>query len=806
MKRLEESREAGKIVMLEPRRAAAVAAASRMAELINEKTGGRVGYSVRLERNVSERTRIEVLTEGLFIRRLQSDPSLQEIRTVIFDEFHERSVYTDLALAFMLDLRRMGSRVRMLLMSDTMDAAKTAAFLNHAENRSLDSEVPVIECPGSIFPVETEYLPLGRRFKLGTETADALERILAADTVKSKGDVLVFLPGKREIEDARSALAASDLPCIKDREILALHGSLPLNEQRKIIAPDRLSPRRRIILSTNIAETSLTIPGITLVVDTGYVRLERFHIPTGMNRLALENASMRSADQRRGRAGRLEPGACVRLWEQGDARPEETEPAIRRVDLSGLALECLIWGLSSRESLMWLETPPDAAWQRSMGLLALLGASDKAGKVTDKGRELARLGLEPRLASLCVAGRAKGLLSLACVSAAILSERDGSGIAGDGDFRRRLETLRSSPGSQWSKTIAETAGDLMNRMGNNSGPAFSWTMEEEAGVGELLAEAFPDRIARNQGACGTGGVFRFPSGREARIEGPLENAEWIAAAEVDAGERLGFIRLAAPLSAEKALELLEKDAAADAVVEWKGLVPRTILRRSAGRLLLLEEKRQSTREEAAAALPALLAEKGLGVLPWDEEKGACLRLLERIRFFAANAKNAGLSGTGTLPEPGAWTGEALIRDAVLWLGPFVWDSQNPGAGPVFSNSSLKNALKTRLGWDLSAILDREVPGVFTLPSGRPRALDYRSGEPVLSARLQDCFGIAVHPRILGVPVVFHLLSPADRPIQITSDLPGFWKGSYAEVRKEMKGRYPKHRWPDSVQLLRGRQI
>ncbi|AEF82785.1 ATP-dependent helicase HrpB [Leadbettera azotonutricia] len=799
----EERGDHGRIIMLEPRRAAAAGLAARMADLIGEELGSTVGYRVRLERKVSKDTRIEVLTEGLFLRHIQSDPSLNGVSAVVFDEFHERSVFTDLALALVADLRRMGSKVKILVMSATMDAQKAAAFLGDVLYPEGDQKIPIIDVPGKVFPVETEYRPLPQKTYLGKEVGAALCDIF--QNRDGEGDALVFLPGKREIADAEAALVRAGLG--ENFEILALHGSLPLREQRKIISPGQADKagrdksgqkKSRIILSTNLAETSLTIPGISLVIDSGFVRLERFHIPTAMNRLSLEACSLQSADQRRGRAGRLGPGSCIRLWNKNDPRPVETEPEICRTDLSNLVLECLLWGASGPDSLGWLEAPLASSWEKALENLVRLGcAQPNTGtggvKITSKGRLVTQLGLDPRLGCLCIAGKEKGSVDLACASAALLTDRDNSGIKGDGDFRNRLAELRNNPYSPWTRTIAENAGDLKRRLKEDSKIAFSWTAGEEADAGELLAHAFPDRIAqRQENDAGINGKFRFVSGREGIIEGALKNSEWIVAAEADAGERSAAIRLAAPVSNDTALSLLKSDLATELSVEWKGLIPRTMARRKAGRLVISEEKRISTREEAQADLGRLLAEKGLEILPWDEGKGEARNLLSRIRFFAQKADLPNIA-----MDPSFWTEEALIQDAPAWLGPFIWEGKKQDSAAVFSNSSLKNALQTRLGWGLSPLLEKQVPETFVLPNARPRHIDYSSGKPEIRARLQDCFGIKTHPAILGTPLVFQLLSPADRPIQITSDLPSFWKGSYADVRKDMRGRYPKHKWPEN---------
>jgi ATP-dependent helicase HrpB len=790
----------GRILMLESRRAAAAGISARMAELLGEPVGERIGYSVRLERRISPRTRVEVLTEGLLVRRIQGDPALPGISTVIFDEFHERSVHTDLSLSLILDLRRMGLKVRLLIMSATMDAARIGSFIDSVENRTGTDRTAVFDCPGRVFPVKIEYRPVPGKGPLGAECGRAVLGLLREG---APGDALVFLPGKGEIAAAARVLgeAAEGEGC----RLLPLHGGLPLAKQREIITPPPAGTGkapRRIILSTNVAETALTVPGISLVVDSGYARIARFHLPTGMNRLIREPVSRQAADQRAGRAGRLMPGRCVRLWEEAAPRPAESEREIRRIDLAGLVLECLLWGVRRREELPWPDMPPEPAWDRGLELVRRLGAANGDGGASPRGREIARLGLHPRLGALCLAGEAAGQGDLAAVSAAILSDRDGSGIAGDADFRRRLALIRrvleeapadpagaedaEAPARRsWVRGVLKTAADLLRRQGRGGGPR-PWTPAEEASAGELLKAAFPDRIARRIARRQGAAVFRFVSGREGTVQGPLGEAEWLAAAEADAGERSARIDLAAPLSPEGALEALAGELVTETVIEWKDLVPRSVITRRAGRLPVSEDRRPSLRTEILPELPALLREKGLGVLPWEE---GARRLLERIRFFAAYSGGQG-------PDAAQWTDGALSGTASEWLGPLVWGGGERSRGPIIEGGGLLRALEARLGRALLGELDRRVPPAFTLPRGKKRPLDYGAGEPVLRCRIQDAFGIDGTPRILGVPLVFHLLSPADRPVQITADLPGFWAGSYSQVRKELRGRYPKHPWPE----------
>jgi len=815
----------GRIVMLEPRRAAVLGIASRLAELLGENVGGRAGYAVRLDRKVSSRTRIEVITEGLLVRRLQENPSMFDGSgtgnvagwTVIFDEFHERSVHTDLALAFTLDLIRIGAKVRLVIMSATMDAGRVAEMVDETVVGCIDgrgspgSGVPVIECPSRVFPVETSYSPLPRRGPLGRECAMALADILAEERTNTEnpsplhGDILVFLPGRREI--AACAGYLNERGFGGDFDIETLHGSLPLEKQRRIIAPEKRG-RRRVILSTNVAETGLTIPGITLVVDSGYARIQRFHIPSGMNRLSLERISESSAGQRAGRAGRLGPGRCIRLWSAGlgagETMPAETAPEIRRTDISQAVLECLLWGVTKIDDLPWPDKPGQAAWESALELLGELGAIDADTQIrpTETGRQMAGLGLEPRLARLCIAGRDLGKASLACVAAAVLSGQDG-GADNSPDFAEHLSALRKDPGSPWARKVRESATDLLRRLGL-SGFA-PWTAVDEADIGEMMAVAFPDRIARRRDFGDAGnpqgstmafdeGIFRFPSGREARCKMPLAGMEWLCAMEVDSGERTGYIRLAVPVSDETALGALAKRISVEKTVGWNGLVPRLTETKKAGRILLGEKRRPCRREELIPFIPAMLRDRGLSVLPWDDNRGAPRKLLERIRFYVAQK-------SGESPN---WNDESLVDSASQWIGPYVWGGSDTGKGThkggIVSADSLCDALAARLGWEEKRKMDKLVPDSFPLPSGRKRPLDYASGEPAVRLRLQDAFGVSGPCAVMGAPIVFHLLSPADRPVQITRDLDGFWTGSYPQVRKEMKGRYPRHNWPEKPKL------
>ena len=796
----------GSMVMLEPRRIAAIGIASRMADILEEPLGKTVGYAVRMERRVSEATRIEVLTEGLLVRRLQANPELPGISTIIFDEFHERSLFTDLSFALVLDLCRIKPDLKVLIMSATMDCEVIAERINETEGRTGSQRVPILECPGKMYPIETEYRPPKNGESPVQCCARTIRNILqeapspASESYGKytgnmhKDGILAFLPGRREIQ----ALAELLTDLESDVEILPLHGSLPLSDQRRVLRGAGPG-QRRVILATNIAETSLTVPDVSVVVDTGLVRLQRYQLRTGMDRLSLEPASTQSVDQRRGRAGRLGPGRCIRLWAPQEERPPVTEPEIRRLDLASLVLECALWGAEDPESLPWLEAPPRPAWEAGRSLLFDLGAIDAQGKPTSRGKQIAHLALHPRLALLALAGKDAGKPALGAVLAALLSERDPSGIENEADIRLRLEAL-SKPSQQGRfKSIIDLAVDILHRLKADTVQPSLIPLDDIENAGELLARAFPDRICRAQEK----GSYRFMSGREARIRGRLVKAEWLVAPDADAGDRNGAIYLAAPLSKETALELLAPHFEKEVSVVWDGLIPKARETTVAGRLVIQEDLRKCNVTEAGTALAALLERQGLGILPWDEGAGAYSgpfrlhqkmsprNLLDRIRYYAKACSQSDPSMASN------WSDETLIAEAETWLVPFIWNGETSGEGPIITPETLLLALKERLGWDFLSTLDRKVPALFISPAETARPIEYHSGEPVVSIRIQEVYGMAESPRIMGLPLTFELLSPAGRPIQITRDLGRFWTGSYAEVRKEMRGRYPKHDWPEN---------
>jgi ATP-dependent helicase HrpB len=759
------------IIMLEPRRLAAVAVAMRIAELLSEPVGRRAGYRVRTSSRVSRDTRIEVVTEALLTRRIQEDPLLEGVGLVIFDELHERSLHADLALALALEVRRARPDLALLAMSATLDAGPVSSVLGSGSS----SPAPYLHCPGTLHPVRVEYRPISRERTSRWEEvfADGIARIFE----ETDGGVLAFLPGAAEIRRVGARLSAA----VGGRgEVLPLHGTLRLEDQRRVIRPPD-DGKRRIILATSIAETSLTVPGITAVADSGLARLARFHLATGLDRLVTEAVSAVSAEQRRGRAGRRGPGLCVRFWPESQRLVPRQDPEILRSDLSGLVLECALWGARGPDELSWMDPPSAAPWTQAREVLVMLGLVDDSG-ATPMGKTVAGLGLPPRLGVLVLRGAASGHRMLAAACAAILQERDGSGIERDPDFRLRLEAIRSGVGGagSWRSAVEAEMGRIARRLGPASAQAgYGWTEEQERGAGALLAGAFPDRLGRRE----PDGTYRLVTGRTAAFAGRPGNptraaGPWIVALDADAGETTGTIRLAAPVAAEQAERTLA-DAASEALeVRWEGLVPRGILVRRAGRLTLTERPQRLDPHLIVGSFLRELERRGLSLLPWNRQSR---RLLARLRFHARTRPD----------EAGDFSDSGLISTAPEWLVPRL----NPAGGHVIGPGGLSSAL-CALARRTAGRIDELVPAAIRLPTGAMREIDYEGAEPAVEARIQEVFGLAKSPLICGVPLTFRLLSPAHRPLQVTRDLESFWRVTYAQVRKEMRGRYPKHYWPE----------
>ncbi len=743
------------MLVLEPRRIAAVAAAARIAELLGERLGATAGYAVRLQRCAGPQTRIEVVTEGLFVRRLLADSGLEGIALVVLDEFHERSVAADLALAMLLEARRMRPDLRLLLMSATLDAERVAAFVG----------CPSLAVPGSAHPVSTRHEPCGAGFDAASIARSAQEAL-----AETGGDVLVFLAGAREMRQVQAELERADLRA----GIARLHGMMSLEQQREVIAPREGRPPR-IVLATNVAETSLTVPGVRAVVDSGFVRLSRFHPRSGMNRLVTERVSAASADQRRGRAGRLGPGLCVRCWARGERLAAETPPEILRAEISGAVLAAALWGAREPGDLPFLDPPPPALWQAAAELLRSLGAVDARLRPTERGRAIAATGLEPRLGAVVEQGVRSGAAPLACACAALLSARDDSSLREDADFRLRLQELRRAlaadrPPAAYAQAIRE-----YRHLASAAGGGRSLPSGDDCGP--LLLAAFPDRLAQRI-ECG---LFRLPSGRVARLRGALAEQALVVAVEADAGEATGTIALAAPVSREEAEEVLAHLVEERDEITWEGFSPRARRLRRVGAVVLAD--RPVARPDAralAASLASRVREAGLAALPWSRRG---LSLLARVQ--AAGGR------VSALPDFGE---EALLDGVEEWLVPFARADGGIDAG------SLDRALRARLGPRAAAALAREAPETLVLPSGARRPIVYGEGEPYVAVRIQDAFGLAASPLVCGRPLVFRLLSPADRTLQITRDLASFWRTAYPRIRPAMRARYPKHRWPEDPAL------
>jgi ATP-dependent helicase HrpB len=753
-----------KIVMLEPRRLAARAAARRMADLLGEAVGETVGYRIRLETRVSRRTRIEVVTDGVFTRMIQDDPGLDGIGAVLFDEFHERRLETDLGLALTLDAQAgLRPELRLIAMSATLDAGPVAALMGDA---------PVITSEGRAFPVEIRHLAAPAPKQMAEGVADAVELALA-----EPGGLLVFLPGGGEIRRVQRLLEGRRLgPGI---DVLPLFGDLDPGAQDRALAP---SPpgRRKIVLATSIAETSLTIDGVRQVVDAGLARGARYDPRTGMVRLETTRVSQAGATQRAGRAGRTEPGIAWRLWPEAQHRAlaARAEPEIAISDLAPLALELAQWGLADTGSLRLLDPPNAAAFATARRLLTDLGAFDGDGRLTGHGRRMAELGLAPRLAHMVLRAAEQGSGVLAAAIAAALSERDVAGR--DADLRARLELIERPAGNDAARRAREIARRLARQID------LAWGPVDPAGAGAVLALAYPDRIARRRAEAGR---FRLSGGQGAFLpeQDPLAGADFLAIADLDGQAPDARIWLAAPLTqAELELALGERIRTDDEVVfEPATRSVQARRRRRLGALVLGDAPLPKPAPEAvAAALIDGIRQTGLSTLPWTE---AAEGFRHRVGFAAR------LGGMEDLPA----FDEASLRDRLEeWLGPALAGRRTLGD---LATLDLLALLRERLDWNQLQALDRLAPTHVTVPSGSRIAIDYGADDtPILAVKLQEMFGLAETPAIAGgrVRLKLHLLSPARRPIQVTSDLGGFWAGSYKAVRADLRGRYPRHPWPE----------
>ncbi len=850
---IEPPARAGKVLVLEPRRVAAVQAAGRDAELAHGlsspalaalRAPGAIGWRVR--GGSQPGSKIEFITTGIFLRMIQSDPVLEGVSTVIFDEFHERSLDADLSLAFLLETRELVPELRLLLMSATIEPGRTAEFLGAGQ----------LDVPGRCFPVEDSYRPVDQGRAFARETAAAI-----ADFAEgTEGGLLVFLPGAGEIGAVGRELSAIGI------NSTPLYAALSLEEQRRVIRTQSESldegprgadrdgghpsnSRRRIILATSIAETSLTVPGITAVVDSGLARLSRYDPRTGLNRLVTERESADRAEQRRGRAGRLGPGRCLRLWNRTDVLPERAEPEILRTELSGFVLESAVWGITDPLKLPLLDPPPRASIDTARALLASLGAlADNSPEIgdpilgapisgdgaegateaacvpTELGRSAAALGIEPRLAVLAIKAARRGAAAAGAGLAALLeeglprqqdadsqgdldSELEALGMAGAGAGGRGAQSSTGHGDQRYSR-IADEARRIEAALARDSrhpGGDRPGGDGAGAGVGAILAAGFPDRVAKRVGSAPEGGLFQLPGGRQLLARGRLGAAPWIVVADADSGGAEGLkpgmdsgmraqarVFSGAALSPEEALTALEPLITESDELEWDGLRCHARRRKRAGSILLSETALGAAPAgKVQAALAARIAAMGLSILPWKE--GGAGALLARMRWYGR-----------AVPEPD-WpdlSEAALAADAADWLCPYAAS----GGGAIIDGETLRTALEGLIPPGRRLAFQREAPARYELPGGHSAALDYEAAlaaspeglpsGPSIEARVEDFFGQTDTPRLAGRPLSLVLLSPARRPLQITSDLAGFWAGAWKEVRKELRGRYPKHDWPE----------
>ena len=777
-----------RIVMLEPRRMAARAAAEYMASTLGEKAGETVGYRVRLDTKVSKQTRVEVITEGILTRRLQNDPGLEGVGLLIFDEFHERSLDSDLGLALALqgrELFREGPPLKMLVMSATLDGARVSELLGGA---------PVVSSQGRMFPVEVHYGAKAEpRRNIVEPVVRTINDVLANPET---GNVLVFLPGQGEIRRVEEALVQESSEAVRrsDTVVSALYGGLSLEDQRRAIEPPSEGVRK-VVLATNIAETSLTIEGITTVIDSGLAREPVYDPNTGMTRLTTKRISQDNATQRMGRAGRLGPGHCYRLWSEGQQNEMSARatPEILQADLTPLALQLLAWGVDDPVELNWLDSPPTGPWNQALDLLRSFGAVEGVSLTAD-GEQMAKLPVHPRLAHMLLLGHRWGVGELACDVAAQLSEGDTRRQHG-ADILRQLDKL-SGKVKQQAKQYRRICSDLTPSEGTPHPPRVSAPSE---GVGLLIAAAYPDRIGRRRQAKGN--VYQLANGRSAVLDDTdaLCQQEWIAVAE--SGGRAGFaedmVYSAAALDIDAVQKCLPELIVESERVEWDEKAGKFVAETQSriGSIVIARKAHADIPTETRSTLLLdVVREKGLQLLNWAENVESWRA---RVQLVTQTLRGSSQGEAGS-PQGEAWpdlSDEALLAD-LSWLEPYLADVRSL---KDFKKLDLKNILLTLLPWPLPKELDELAPERIEVPSGSNIRIDYTQSPPVLAVKLQEMFGAEATPTIVQgrVPLMIHLLSPAQRPLQVTQDLASFWRNGYEGVKKEMKGRYPKHPWPDN---------
>lgn len=772
-----------RIVMLEPRRIAARAAAARMASMLNERVGRTVGYRMRLDTKVGPGTRIEVVTEGVLARMLQSDPALDGVGLVIFDEFHERSLNADLGLALALESQReLRDDLRLVVMSATLDGEAVASLLGGA---------PIVTSVGRAFPVTTHYAERAVDERPERAVASAVRRALARD----EGDLLAFLPGTAEIRRAAMLLESEPLPA--GVHVAALHGMLGAEEQDNALAPSRPG-ERKVVLATSIAETSVTIEGIRVVIDSGWARVPRFSPRSGMTRLETIRVARASADQRRGRAGRTGPGVCYRLWTAADHESllERNRPEILEADLAPLALELAEWGVRDPDRLAWLDAPPPAAYAQARELLAELGALDRGGAVTPHGKRMAALPAHPRLAHMMLLARDLGLGGTACAIAALVGDRDifrSSGSPIDVDMRLRLAAIRAFDRRDGDVPDGSHSGGVLDRAACARAVAAAREWRRRLGLrgegedieacGLLLAFAYPDRIAQRR--SGPTGRFLLRNGAAAVMaeSQPLGESPYLVVADLDGQRAAGRVFLAAPIGEEEITRHFGDQIVHEESVVFEEGAVRARRRERLGAIVMRERPLADASPDAIAdALIDAVREAGGALLPWRPEARrvqARMIFLRRLDDAAPDVSDAALAAT---------------LDA--WLRPRVMGMRRR---EDLAALDLGGILLDMLPWNLRARMDADVPTHLVVPSGSRIPIDYSNPDaPTVSVRLQEMFGCTETPRIGrgAMPITIHLLSPAGRPVQVTRDLANFWRATYFEVKKDLKGRYPKHYWPD----------
>lgn len=812
-----------KIIMLEPRRLAARGAAERMAAVLGEAVGQTVGYRVRMDTCVGPATRIEVITEGILTRMLQEDPSLEGVGLLIFDEFHERSLDADLGLAMALQGRELLGELRqqplkLLVMSATLDGQAVSELLSDKQGQA----APVIRSEGRMFPVELRY---GAPYQFGEWIAERVVATVLQALADEAGSLLVFLPGQGEIRQVHQRLQErlQQRPALAaDVQLTPLYGDLKLEEQRQAIAPAPAG-KRKVVLATSIAESSLTIDGVRVVIDSGLARIPCFDPNTGMTRLQTVRVSRASATQRMGRAGRLQPGVCYRLWSESQQQELRafTPPEIAQADLAGLAVQLLRWGVADPAELRWLDVPPAAAYQQALTLLTGLGAltmTPTGPRLSAHGERMAALPVHPRLAHMLLIGQSLGLGACACELAALLAERDPF-TGKDADVQLRLELIRGErKAERQQQALLQRIRQqlrqfqaLLNTLSVVPVTNAPVTAESAAadGVGLLLACAYPDRIARRRDGDARSGHYQLSNGRSASFAepDPLQQSPWLVVGQLGGrnGEASDRIFMAAELSIELLQRCLPQQVSRQTCVDWDSRSERLVAEQQCriGALVISRQAlNQVPASEKAKVLCGVLRKRGLDILPWTDElrQWRCrVNLLRQLQAESVDQATDPIADAKGLAPANPWpdvSDAGLLATTAIWFEPYL---DTITQLTHFASLDLRKMLSGLLPWPLPQQLDELAPERLSVPSGSRIAIDYSQQPPVLAVKLQEMFGCRTTPCIAGgkVKLVVHLLSPARRPIQVTQDLEGFWTSSYLAVKKDMKSQYPRHQWPDN---------